>query len=412
MRAHMHRRRRPWRRAAVGLTALVAGGSLGTAVTAATGAAGPPAACHDNPQITDASGDGHHATTDVLAAWFSEAGSRLQAVVQVRAGTWVAEHEDPEIPGSGFAVLFTVAGQTRFVRATAPGPDHPGSPVTYDHGTYTRAGGFASAGATTGSTVTATSGTVTIDVPAATGATAGVTLANPFVLTYDGITSGVPDWVDHAPGGTSPDDPSRGADYVVGSCASATPTTGTGTTTPTGTIPGDAPPQPTSAVQLTARSRVVGGGTITVSGRVLPARAGVPVTLTRRAHRTASTKATTKADGTFSVKVPIQETTELRAVAEGIGSQTRTVTAFTTVKVKVVRKRDGSAVVTGTVRPKLPGRVLWLRGDAISPSARTTTRAGAFRLRLPHPRHGRYQAVVIPTGDRAERATSNTGVIR
>jgi len=411
MRAHMHRRRHPWRRASVGLTALVAGGSLGMAVTAATGAAGPPAACHDNPQITDASGDGHHATTDVLAAWFSEAGGRLQAVVQVRAGTWVAEHEDPEIPGSGFAVLFTVAGQTRFVRANAPGPDHPGDPVTYDHGTYNRAGGFVSAGATTGSTITATSGTVTIDVPAATGAVAGATLANPFVLTYDGITGGAPDWVDHAPGGTSPDDPSRGADYVVGSCTVAPPATGTDTT-PTTTTPVDTTPQATNAVQLTARSKVVGGGTITVSGRVLPARAGIPVTLTRRAHRTARTTLTTRADGTFTAKVPIQETTELRASAEGIGSQTRTVTAFTTVKVKVVRKRDGSAVVTGTVRPKLPGRVLWLRGDAISPSARTTTRAGAFRLRLAHPRRGRYQAVVIPTGDRAERATSNTGVIR
>jgi len=394
------------------VAAILAGAALGTTVTGANGAAGPPAACNNIPQITDVSGDGHHSTSDVLSAWFSEAGGRLQAVIQVRAGTWVAEHDDPEIPGSGFAVLFSVGGQVRYVRANAPGPATPGNPVTYDYGTYTKAGRFASLGATTGSTIVATGGTVTIDVPAATGATAGVRLVNPFVLTYDGITDGEPDWVDHGPGGTSPDEAAYGADYTVGSCVTpTTPTTPTDTT-PGGTTPTDPAPLTTNAVQLKAASKVKGGGTITVSGRVFPARAGVPVTIVRKGKQTVNLKVTTKADGSFTAKVAIQETTELRAVAEGIGSQTLTVTAFTTVKVKITRKRDGSAVVTGTVRPKLPGRVLWLRSTSVTASAKTTTSKGAFRLRIKHPRRGRYQAVVIPTGNRAERATSNTGVIR
>jgi hypothetical protein len=404
--------RRRWRRVPVGVAAIVAGAALGTVVSGANGAAGPPPPCNDVPQINDVTNDGHHGSSDVLAAWFSEAAGRLQAVIKVKVGSWVAEHEDPEIPGSGYAFLFTAGGQVRYVRATTPGPATPSDPVTYDYGTYTRAGGFATAGATTGSTITATGGTVTIDVPAATGATAGTRLASPFVLTYDGITGGQPAWVDRAPGGTSPDEAAYGADYVVGSCV--TPTTGTTPTetTPTGTTPTDTTPLTTNAVQLTARSTVTGGGTITVSGRVFPARAGVPVTLTRTAKQSVNLKVTTKADGTFSAKVPIQETTELRAVAEGIGSQTLTVTVRTTVKVKVTRGRDGSAVVTGTVRPKLPGRVLWLRSTSITASAKTTTSRGTFRLRLKHPRRGRYQAVVIPTGGRAERATSNTGVIR
>jgi hypothetical protein len=69
-------------------------------------------------------------------------------------------------------------------------------------------------------------------------------------------------------------------------------------------------------------------------------------------------------------------------------------------------------VVTGTTSPQLKGRVLWLRDHAVRPSARATARNGRFTLRLKHPRRGRYQAVYIPTGNRAERSTSNTGVIR
>jgi hypothetical protein len=218
------------------------------------------------------------------------------------------------------------------------------------------------------------------------------------VLTYDGISGGVPDWVDHAPGGTDPADPARGADYFAGSCATATPPPGT---TPT-----------TTSVQLSAPKTVTGRKTVTITGKVLPARAGVPVTLTRQARATATTQATTAADGTFSARVPIAETTRLRAVAENVGSSELTVTAHSRVRIKLKRAKDGAVTVTGTVDPKLPGKVLWLRSNAATPTARANTRNGTFRLRLKHPRPGRYQAVVIPNGDRAERATSNTGVIR
>ena len=45
------------------------------------------------------------------------------------------------------------------------------------------------------------------------------------------------------------------------------------------------------------------------------------------------------------------------------------------MKIKVRNQQDGSAIVTGTVDPKLPGRILWLRTNAVKPSARTTTRS-------------------------------------
>ena len=102
----------------------------------------------------------------------------------------------------------------------------------------------------------------------------------------------------------------------------------------------------------------------------------------------------------------------MRAVAEGLGSQTLTVQMFSKVRVKVRTLASGAVVVSGTTSPKLSGRILWLRSNAVRPSARTTARNGRFTLRLKHPRPGRYQAVFIPSGGRAERSTSNTGVIR
>ena len=363
--------------------------ALTASATVGTTAAAAPPPCNNAPQITDASEDGHHPGTDVLAAWWSEAAGHVQAVIQVRAGRFVAEHDDAEVNGSGFVLVYTTGGVTRYVRATAPAQDHASDPVAFDFGTYTSPGGFAPAGATTGVAERSTgAGTVTIDVP---GAAAGALLANAFVVTYDGINSGVPDWVDHAPGGVDPAEASFGADYVVGSCGAVS-------------VPG------VSSVELGAPAKVTGRKTVTVRGRVLPARGGVAVTLTRT--KASALALTSAADGTFSARIAIGETSRLRASAAGIASRELTLTVYSKVRIKVKRRHDGSAAVTGTVDPKLPGRVLWLRSNAVTPSARTSARNGKFRLTLKHPRRGRYQAVFIPSGKRAERATSNTGVIR
>ena len=87
--------------------ALAAGACTALAAFAAlpltTAVAAPPAPCNNAPQITDPSGDGHHPPTDVLAAWWSEANGRLQAVIQVCAATPSAEHDDAEIPGPSYA---------------------------------------------------------------------------------------------------------------------------------------------------------------------------------------------------------------------------------------------------------------------------------------------------------------------
>jgi hypothetical protein len=367
-------------------TRAVPAGAL-AAVAVATPAAAAPPPCGGTPQIADAVGDGHHHNTDLTSAWLSEQAGRLQAVIQPRTAVWEPAHDDSE--AAGFALLFQSGGQTRYVRAEAP----RSAPVRFDHGTWSPAGGFASLGPTTGEAVAGPGGAVTIDVP---GVAAGTLLTRIFVLTYDGGEVAAPHWVDRAPGGVAPSEDAFGADYVVGACPA-----GGGP----GTLPGGA--VNTTAVALHARRRVVGGGRTEVSGHVVPARAGVAVEVTASGRRSRVRRTATQADGSFSLLLPVGETTRVRAVAEGIASQTRTITVVSTVRI-TVRQR----VVTGTVRPALPGRVLLLRGRAVEPTAKARPHGGRFRVRLRHPRPGRYQAVFIPSGRRAERSTSNTGVIR
>ena len=368
---------------------------LAAFVGAAAADAPAPPPCGP-PQITDAAGDGHHNTTDVLAGWFSEASGHLQAVVQVAAGNWAPDHPDSEV--AGFALLFTAGGQVHYVRASAPPPSQP--PIVYDYGTWTAAGGFASAGPTTGEVVAGSGGTVTIDVPAATGAVPGAVLTQLFVLTYDGVDSPTqPHWVDRAPGGVTPVGSEFGADYVVGPCGAPPPGGGGG---------GGA----LTAVTLSAPAKRTGAGPVTVSGGVAPARGGVPVDLSITTRSSTVRQLATNADGSFSVSLRLSETTRLRATAGGLSSETRTVRMLSKTRIAIRRMRGGGVRVRGRVDPALPGRVLLLRRRAVAPAARTSAKDGRFSFRLKQPRRGRYQAVFIPSKNRAKRSTSNTGVIR
>ena len=372
---------------------------------ASVASAAPPAPCTAAPQITDSDTDGHHDNTDVVAAWLTESGGRLQAVVRVDVADWAPAHEDSE-SRRRVALLYQVGGATRYVRVEMY---RDGVPPAYDHGTWSAAGGFATDGPTAGAVTSGSNGTVTLDVPAVG---AGTVLARPFVLSYDGAEFTDLHWVDRGPGGTTPDGTEFGADFVAGSC-SGTPVNpgdpGNPVTPGTGATPGAVR---TTAVSLSAPKRVTGSRRATVRGRVSPARAGVTVEVTTTGRRTAVRRTTTGADGSFSLRVPFTETTRVRAVADGLGSQTLTVQMLSKVRIKVRRLASGAVVVSGTTSPKLSGRILWLRSNAVRPSARTTARNGRFTLRFEQARPGRYQAIFIPSGDRAERSTSNTGVVR
>lgn len=375
--------------------------------------AAPPAACGGVAQISDERGDGHHANSDVVAAWFSEASGGVQAVIQTTFGAWSPAHEDSS--SAGFAMLFESGGQLRYVRLVAPRPGE--GPLTFDHGAWLPATGFVSAGPTTGEVVAGVSGSVTIDVPAATGAVPGARLARPFVMTYDGGSALAPHWVDRAPGGANeatPTDPAFGADYVVGSCQ---PAGGGGTGAPgAGAPPGTGATATTTAVVLNAPARLVGGGALRASGRIVPARGDVPVRLTvkpRRKGTAALVRVTaTRADGTFAYAFRAVETSLVDAVVEGVNAQTRTVTVRSTVAMKLRRLRDGTTRVSGTVAPRIPGRVQLLRTNAFAPTATTTAVKGRFTFKARRLARGRYEVVFIPSGSRAERSTSKSGAVR
>lgn len=362
-------------------------------------AAAVPQPCGGVPQISDASGDGHHSSSDVLAAWFSEEAGRLQAVIKVRASTWEPEHEDAEENGSGYALIFTVGGKTAYVRARDW--PHGEKAISYDWGTYASGTWFTSLGSSTGEAVYASfGGTVTIDVPDATGAVAGALLSDPFVLTYDGITAGVPDWVDQAPGGTAPGDPARGADYRVGSC---------------GTGDGGGGGESVAAVQLTAPVMITGKRRVRVTGKIAPARAGVAVDLRVSSRgRSRVVHLTTGADGSFATRLSIGERTRLRATAEGIGSQTLTVAVRARVRIHATRLRSGGTLISGRVDPALPGPLLLLGANHVTPVARRAAHGRRFSFRLGAGRlePGRYEVVYVPAGGRAERATSNAVRVR
>jgi hypothetical protein len=351
--------------------------------------AAAPAVCGGTAQIVDASGDGHHPNTDVLRGWFSESDSGIKAVIEVYQAVWEPVHDDSD--QAGFAMLFSVGSETRYVRAIAPPyPD----PVRYDYGTWTRLGGFQTAGTTTGSATTGFHGYAVIDIPASVAGTNGGILKSPFILTWDGVNSGEPHWVDRAPGGVTPDDGAeRGADFTVGTCTST-------------------PPAVTDGVSLSVPTSVVGGGNITVGGKVNPARAGVNVRVQVSGRTSQFRDLVTSALGEYSTSVPISETSNVRAEADGISSGTRTVTVRSSVSLSVSRLNATTWQVSGSFKPALPGHVLLLRTNAYMPTAATTTASGRFRFVLRKPAKARYQAVYIPFSNRAERSTSNQGVIK
>jgi hypothetical protein len=117
-------------------------------------------------------------------------------------------------------------------------------------------------------------------------------------------------------------------------------------------------------------------------------------------------------DGSFSLSVPVSESSTVTAVAEQINAQTLTVLVQSKVRLTLRRVAGGRTVASGLVSPRLPGRVLLLRANAAIPSARTVARRGHFRFAARRLGRGRYQAVFIPAGHRAERSTSAPRAVR
>lgn len=355
-------------------------------------AATAPSACGGAAQIADPAGDGHHQNSDVTAAWISGATGRLQAVIRLRAGVWSPAHDDSEV--LGVAMVYDLAGASRYVRARI---GRSGA-VAYDAGTWSSTGYFATAGSTAGSVANdqaeGSPGTVTIDLPADTPVQAGTVIRSPWVITYDGEDSGIPHWVDRAPGGTGPAESAAGGDVQAGACL------------------GLAIPAAVTAVSLDAPFSRRGAGPVALRGMASGAAAGTPVTITITGARSTTTTSSsvTSADGRFTASPRIGEMVSVRASVGGMSSDTRSIIMRSVIR-PPARATAGSRVRVGT-DPPLPGRVLALRPGDFRPVATAAARGGRASLRLPPVARGRLEFVFIPAGNRAERATSRSVTVR
>ena len=366
------------------LAALIASAVLTVLAVPAGGnvALVPPEECDPGVVINDPVGDGHHRPTDVTAGWLSEANGNLQAVIQVELGNWDAEHDESQVV-AGYVFLFTKNGITRFVRLSVD----EFFDDTYDYGTYNPANAvdpFTKDGDTTGSieplvgTPNPGTGTAIINVPTSVANDTDL-LTNNFMLTYDGLLGAGPTWVDVAPGGDLPNEAQPGPSFTVGSC---------------------------TAVSIMGPASVKGAKTVNISGHVEPEADDTPVTITRQGLTTLVTTTQTDEHGAYSVQVPVRETTKIRATANGIDSQTRTITVRSTVKISAVRLRNGKTRITGVTGPWLPGRVQLIKTTAFSPAASKQIAGGKFSFPARRLSPGRWQVIYTPSGGRAVRSIS------
>jgi hypothetical protein len=354
-------------------------------------AATAPSPCGGAAQIADLVGDGHHRNSDVTGAWISGAAGRLQAVIRVRTGMWSPAHDDSEV--LGIAMLYDMDGVTRYVRARV---GRSGT-ASFDAGTWSATGYFASTGSTTGALANdqaeGSPGTVTIDLPGDPPVRADTVIRGPWVITYDGDDGSTPHWVDRAPGGTGPAESAVGGDVQAGACLGLV---GSGGVT---------------GVSLEAPAARRGAGRVALRGAVAGAPGGTPVTISiTGAGSVATASAITGPDGAFTASPRIGEAVTVRASAGGFASGSRSIRMRSAVLAPHVIVAGARARIR--TDPPLPGRVLALRPGDFRPLSAGPARAGRATLALPAATRGRLQFVFIPAGARAERATSRVITIR
>ena len=96
----------------------------------------------------------------------------------------------------------------------------------------------------------------------------------------------------------------------------------------------------------------------------------------------------------------------MRAEANGISSQTRTITVRSTVTIKATRLATGKTRIKGVTSPWLPGRVQLIKTTAFVPAASKQIQGGAFSFNPRRLSPGRWQVIYTPAGGRAVRSIS------
>ena len=323
---------------------------------------------------------------------------RLQAVIQPRAAVWEPAHDESD--AAGFALLYTAGGADCATCA----PWRRAAPARFDHGTWTARRRLRQRRRRRPARRRRGRRRVTIDVPAIA---PGTVLARPFVLTYDGGTGADLHWVDRAPGG---DDARRRR-----SSAPTTSSARAAAAWPARPARAAAPATDHGGRSSTRPARVVGGGSAH-GRRPRRARRGpasrVALTATARAAGRAP-RAVTQADGSFSLLLPIGETTR-RARRRG-GDRLADAHDHRRLDGPHPRAPAGAAA---RPRPRAPSTRAARPRAAAPPRRRRAHRhreapaTGASRFRLAPPARGPLPGRLHPVRRRAERSTSNTGVIR
>ena len=312
-------------------------------------------------------------------------------MIQPRIAVWEPAHDDSD--AAGFALIYDAGGQTRYVRAEGP----RGAPVRFDHGTWSAAAGFTSLGPTTGAAVAGPGG-VGHDRRARR-SPAGTLLSRIFVMTYDGGSGADLHWVDRAPGGVGPAEQAFGADYVTGACA-ADAGRGPAAGRDDRGRPRRAPPPRRRRPDGGRRPRRPGAGRRRRGGDDAR-RPGADAHGGHAGRRDVLARAPDRAhvDGPRRRRGDrLPDAHDHRALD---GADPR----------PPARGRRGRGPRPRRTGPAGPRAAAARRGGPADRHG-AQARDGRFRIRLAAPRRGRYQAVFIPSGDAAERSTSNTGVIR
>ena len=312
-----------------------------------------------------------------------------------RVAVWEPAHDDSD--AAGFALLYAVGGETRYVRGEAV----RGAPVRFDHGTWTAAGGLQPARAR--SPASPSPAALVHRPPAGPRRDRPGAAVRAHLRRRDGRRAALGRPRARArrrAGRHGVRRRRRGRQLRTGGSGRA------------GRPPGGGHDHRGRARRPAARASAAAGSWSAAASRRRGPGSRSSSTATAR-RRTVTRRAVTQADGTFSLRAA----RSARPPASGPSPRRSARRRGRSASCPACGSGCASAPAAPSPSragsgPPCPAACCCCGAAPSIPPRPAARRGGRFTLRLRAPRAGRYQVVFIPSGERAERSTSNTGVIR